>query len=509
MIRSSGDFGGSYKVIDRPAYFAKINYAPHVKQLLYHQAQQRFKVAVCGRRFGKSTMAGRDVQPRLLLPKQRMWIVGPTYDLAEKEFRIIWDDMIIGLRLGRDKTVRRAYNKRSGEMYIEFPWQTRIECRSADHPENLVGEGLDHVIMSEAAKHKKDTFERYIRAALADRRGSADFPTTPEGYNWLYDMWALGQNPSPSYSDYTSWQFPSWDNPTLYPGGRNDPEILLIERTTILPWFLQEIAAEFNAFVGKIYDAFKEGIHVRSHTFNPDWPNYIAFDWGYTNPLAAIEFQVSPWDTVHVWREHYRAFLTLDEHIEILKRREQPPGYHLDLAFGDAADPGAAITVSQKLVPCYALPEAKSGTKGGKQESGWREGVELVNQFLKMHQVGEADEFGTPLEAPHLFVDHSCGNTIREFNNYRAPSSVGRALRNPREDAQRYDDHSLDAIRYGLMHLFRLGCTHKLSDIYTPNDLALPQGTFTNTLPSELGERVPSGLSSSGSFFSMGDMEHF
>src|SRR6266571_320929 len=99
-------------VIDKAAYFAKIGFQPHPKQWLFHKSPARFRIPVCGRRFGKSTMAGRDVQPDLFVPKRRMWIVGPTYDLAEKEFRVVWDDMIIGLQLGRDKRVKRAYNKR-------------------------------------------------------------------------------------------------------------------------------------------------------------------------------------------------------------------------------------------------------------------------------------------------------------------------------------------------------------------------------------------------------------
>jgi hypothetical protein len=497
--RDRDSFGG--KIVDKAAYFQRIGYTPFPKQKLFHNSNARFRVPVCGRRFGKSTMAGRDAQPDLLIPDRRGWIVGPTYDLAEKEFRVIWDDMIIGLGLGRDKRIKRAYNKRSGEMYLEFPWKTRVECRSADHPENLVGERLDFAIMSEAAKHKKDTWERYIRAALADRRGGACFPTTPEGYNWLYDEWARGQNPD--QPDYESWQFPSWDNPIVYPGGRQDPEIELIESTTILPWFLQEIGAEFSAFVGKIYEVFKETTHVKKHTFNPAWPNYIAFDWGFTNPLAAIEFQIDPWDTIYIWREHYRPFLTLPTHIEILKNREQPPGYHLDLAFGDAADPGAAIEVSTHLVPCYALPEAKSGvTSGGRSESGWREGVELVNTFLKMRQIGEADEYGTPLEAPKLFVDHSCVNTIREFNNYRAPSAVGRVLRNPREDAQKYDDHALDAIRYALMHIYKLGARSRLQDVYTAQDLSTGDTFTVGTSGNTYSDDNTSG------YFTMAALEH-
>lgn len=445
------------KVVDKLAYFDKIGYEPHPRQALFHLSKSRFRIPVCGRRFGKSTMAARDIEPRLLVPKSRYWIVGPTYDLAEKEFRIIWDDMIINLGWGRDKRIKKAYNKRSGEMFVEFPWQTRIECRSSDHPENLVGEKLDGAIMAEAAKHKKETWERFIRPALADRRGDAMFPTTPEGQNWLYNLWQLGQNPN--YPDFESWQFPSWENPAVYPMGRIDPEILLIENTTITPWFLQEIAADFSAYVGKIYDVFKETVHVRPTSYNPDWPNYIAFDWGYVNPLAAIEFQVDPFDRVHIWREHYRSYLTLDQHLELLKTREQPEGYKINLCTGDAADPEAIQTVSTKFAPCIGDPMAKSN---------WRRGVELVNGFLKTRQIGEADEYGTPLEEPGLFIDNSCVNTIREFNNYRAPNTS--SDRNPREDAQKFDDHALDALRYALMHLYVLGANTHLSDIYKSTD---------------------------------------
>src|SRR3954454_14300699 len=145
----------------KKAWFERIGYVSKPQQWGYHNSDARFRVPVCGRRFGKSTMAGRDLEPYLMTPDKRDWIVGATYDLAEKEFRVIWDDMIVKLGLGREKRLKRGYNKRSGEMYLEFPWQTRLEVRSADHPEYLVGEALDGAIMSEAAKQKKETWERF------------------------------------------------------------------------------------------------------------------------------------------------------------------------------------------------------------------------------------------------------------------------------------------------------------------------------------------------------------
>jgi len=433
--------------IDKDKFFRAISYIPLPEQRLFHNSQSRFKVPVCGRRFGKSTMAGKDLEPELFIPKQRFWIVGPNYDLGEKEFRVIWNDLIIGQEMGKDKRVKKAYNKKQGDMYIEFPWQTRLEVRSAQHPESLVGESLHGVIMSEAAKHRTDTWERYVRAALSDHRGWASFPTTPEGQNWLYHLWQFGRNPE--FPDYESWRFPSWTNTILYPDGRDDPEILLVERTTTREWFEQEIAADFTAFVGKIYGEFQEDLHVEHVEFNPAWPNYIGFDWGFVNPLAAVEFQIDPWDNIHVWRLHYKAYTTLEDHLNIMKARQQPPGYRIDLTFGDAADPEAALVVTQNFAPCIADPLAKSN---------WREGVELVKTFLKLHQVGTIDEFGTPLEAPKLFIDHSCRDLIREFNNYKAPSPTnGRDPKNPRETSSGIDDHALDGLRYGLMHIYKLG----------------------------------------------------
>lgn len=434
-------------------------------------------------------MAGKELQPRLFEPYKTFWIVGPTYDLGEKEFRVIWDDLIVKQQLGRDSRVKKAYNKKQGHMFLEFPWHTRLEVRSADHPENLVGEALDHVIMSEAAKHKEETWERFIRPALADKRGSADFPTTPEGFNWLYATWMFGQDPE--FPDYESWRFPSWDNDAVYPGGYDDPEIQLLLQTMRPEQFLQEIAADFSSFVGKIYPEWDVTKHVGSVKFNPAWPNYMAFDFGYTNPLAAIEFQVTPWDEIRVWREHYQAFTTLGEHIRILKAREQPEGYHLDMAFGDAADPEAGVQISIDLVGCWTLPEAKEN---------WRDGVDLVASFLKDRDTGlVSDEYGTPLTTTGMLVDHSCKSLIHEFNNYKSNAPV--KGRNVPEFGNKVEDHALDALRYGLMHVFKLGAHHHLSEVYQGESGGSKDGGSFTMTPAEGGGEGDASFFTSGGVF--------
>jgi len=454
--------------IDKWKYFELINHKPHTRQKLFHSSEVRFKVPVCGRRFGKTVMGARELEPILMTPGKRVWIVGPTYDLGEKEFRIIWNDMIIKLGMGKERSVKRSYAKKQGDLSIEFPWGTRLEVRSADRPENLVGEGLDYVIMSEAAKHVEETWNRFIRPALTDKRGSATFSTTPEGQNWIYKLWKMGRDPNEP--DFESWQFPSWENPYVYPGGRNDPELLLTERTTPTDVFKQEYGADFTSFSGKIYADFEENTNVRSVPFDPALPNYVCFDWGFVDYMAAIEFQVDSMQRIRIWREQYLNRVSLRDYLRIMKARTNPAGYRIDLCFGDAANPEAVQTVSTEFFPCYADPRSKSGTREGGRESGWQEGVELVQSFLKSQQVDE-DEFGTPIEEPWLVVDHSCINTIREFNNYRMMGSPNGKERNAREAAIDYDNHALDAIRYGLMHVFKLGATESLSSVVNHSEM--------------------------------------
>jgi len=489
------------------AFWEKAGYKPHPRQIEYHASNARFRVPCCGRRFGKSTMAGMDVTPKhLLKPNKMVWIVGPTYDLAEKEFRVVWNALIVQQGLGRDKRVKKAYSKRAGDMFIQLPWGTRVECRSAEHPEYLVGEALDHVIMSEAAKHKKETWERYIRPALADRRGGADFPTTPEGFNWLHDLWQLGRRDK-FRGIYQSWRFPSWENSHVYPAGYADDEIQLLLDTSEPEWFQQEIGADFASFVGKIFPEWDETRHVLTgeYKFIPAWPNYIAFDWGYTNPLAAVEFQVSPRDEIYVWRVHYKKYKTINDHVDLMMAREQPPNYHVNLTFGDPADPAAAEEVSRAFakhnmfIQCWAPPELKS-------QFTWRDGIDFMAHFMRPRQVGE-DRWGAPIEEPRYYVSWDCKDHIRELNNYRSKEPV--KGQNVPELGNKVEDHTIDAMRYALLCLFKLGAAgqHLSQDMVSaaPVELSPKAAAERNAMREQNAfAALMNASSGSGGFFSLG-----
>ncbi len=455
--------------INDALFWEKVGYTPHAKQQLYHDSKARFRIPTCGRRFGKSHMCGHDMAKKMFLPDKYYWIIGPTYRLGEKEFRVVYDDLVRKLRLGN--RIRKSYNVKQGDMRIEMPWNTILEVVSADKPDSLVGEGLDHAILSEAALHPRLIWDQYIRPALSDKQGSCDFPSTPRGNNWYKGMWKIGQSDD---TGYESWRFPSWENTVKFPGGFDmqckniietgkhyevhgkcdcNKEIIEIFNRVSLMYFLQEYAAEFTSFEGKIYGEFDETVHVQPCRYNPNWESWVALDFGFSDPFVCLDIQVDPMQNVYVWREYQERYKTTYEHVHLLMNRQQPDGYHLDRV---SADPRGADEIATVEMFWQMGVEADA-------EVSWEDGVEAIKRWLKIQNDGQ----------PKLFIDPSCTELIRQMGELKTPpvksASIERNMqRKPGTRTQHdYDDHGPDALRY-FFNQFEVMKTASLEDIYNP-----------------------------------------
>lgn len=429
--------------MDKAALFEEIDYEPHSdEQWAVHNSTARFRIPCCGRRWGKSKSAGHEMTAALMdleKPEGYYWIVGPTYKLGEKEFRIVFRDLVNKLKIGN--RIKKQFNVNQGNMRIEMPWGTVCEVVSAEKPDSLLGEGLDGVIMSEAAAHKSETWDRFIEPALSDKRGWAIFPSTPKGFNWYQGLWQLGQ--LPQYPDYQSWRLPTWSNRVMYPGGREDPEILRIEDRASPAYFAQEYGAEFTSYEGQIYDEFDDNVHVRRIDYNPSFKNFWALDFGFSVPWVCLDIMVDSSDNVYVWREYQERFKSTYEHGMYLKdERENPDGFHVNAIFGDGrgADEIATLQlVLGSVIGCTV---------------GWSQGIEAVKRNLKLGQDG----------LPKLFIDPSCVNLIRQMKALRKPEvKEGRG-----EGREQYknDDHGPDALRYFFSEYFVNGAGVSLVDVY-------------------------------------------
>lgn len=452
MSRSSATLLGADPVphsrperkLNIPKFYKALGYHPHMGQRQMHMAKvsHRFRVLDCGRRWGKSTSGPMDCIPTMMLKKPTLgWIVAPTYDLGEKEFRVFWEYLVDKMKVPVIKN-KTFYNIRTKDFKITTAWGSTVEVRSAEHPESLVGEGLDWVIMAEAAKLKLSHWEKYIRPTLSDKRGTALFVSTPEGFNWFYDLYQRGQDPS--YKGWWSLKSPTWDNTIVFPGGRQDDEIMEVENTLAKEVFDQEYGAEFTSFAGRIYSEFDEAYHVIDHTFNPDWENYISLDFGFRNPFVCLNIQVDPAENVYVWEEYYERGKITPDHARNLKsliKWRVDGGYH---------DPSGSDEAGSLLQEFHdTSTHANSWLKNimlSPAPNDWKMGVSRVKEWLKLREPGR--EGGSP--KPKLFIDRRCENTIKEINTYRVKEQGDKVSErvDPREEPRKKDDHSMDALRY-------------------------------------------------------------
>jgi len=444
--------------ISRAKLFEMLEYKPHSQeQWDIHNSSARFRVPCCGRRWGKSTWAGHEMTYKMFVPDSINWIVGPDYSLGEKEFRVVWKDF---KKLGLLKHCKTSNNVKQGNMSIYFPdVNSLLMVKSAERPISLIGEvdGLDHVVMSEAGKHNRSTWEMYIQPGLTDKRGSADFPSTPQGYNWYEGLFQLGQHPD--HPEYESWRLPSWFNPVIFPGGFDpaceniadgrhysfkkcecDEELVSIFNTVTWMYWAQEYGAEFTAFEGLIFPEFQERIHVKEFDYVPEWKNWWTLDFGYSDPFVCLDIMIDPMDRIYIWREYVVSYKSTYEHGHILKARENPDGFHVDAI---AADPRGADEIATLAYIIGSIAHNPQGVVAG---------VEELKRLMRVREDGE----------PGFFIHPRCTETIRSFKQIHAsPSKPGYEL------TRGQWDHPFDAARYFCNEYFVSGGNLHLADLYS------------------------------------------
>lgn len=467
-----------WAIFDHP----KVNWQPHRGQLAVAESPARHKVVAAGRRFGKSFGGSTDkLLPEVFYTKplattllarghkRIFWIVGPNYSDSEKEFRVIWN-WCRKLEIPMDKG---SYNSpETGQMRISL-WDNTMEivAKSAQNPERLVGEGLSGVIMAEAAKLKESIWFKYIRPTLADFGGWSYFSSTPEGKNWFYRLWQQSQDPY--NSDWAGWRMPAWVNHHVYrqPTDENDVRWLIEEQrrtgesahkiakgraaqgnplkidseilssiNELTPEaFLQEIAADFTEFVGRVFKEFDEEKHVTDLTFNPGWQTFAAVDYGFHNPNVWLLIQVGPWGEINVLDEIYEEGLDPEDFADEIRWRKLNPA-NLHYFFPDPADPGASRVLEKKLGI-----RARGGT-GGELSSR----INHIRKALRDPRIVTSDDLDLADQSirPRLLFDRRCQRTIEDMLNYRYPEKKDdRETSSDRyEKPMKKDDHGPEAL---------------------------------------------------------------
>lgn len=254
-------------------------WTPHDGQQEVRDSGARFRIVACGRRWGKTELAAYEAADRLGEPDTLVWWVAPTYDIADIGFEAVSDQLPPGSIEDPKRTKPKAYDLVNG---------SRISFRSADREDSLRGEGLNLLIIDEAAMVPNRAWQNELRPTLSDTLGDMVAISTPKGRNWFREWFERGQ--TPDHADVASWQSPTYENPHV-----SDDEIDAARQGQPERVFRQEYLAEFIDESGGVFSQLDDRL------FSP------AFDLSTTEGAQPY---AHGWDLAR--HEDYLAGLVID-----------------------------------------------------------------------------------------------------------------------------------------------------------------------------------------------------
>lgn len=257
----------------------------HEKQMEVYQTKSRFKVVVAGRRWGKTQLAKLHIMKYAKVSKRLIWYVAPSYRMAKQ---IMWPELLSSIPRRWIKDTNQT------ELSIKLVNGTTIELKGADNPDSLRGVGIHFLVMDEVQDIDPDAWKVVLRPTLASTGGHALFIGTPKAYNFLYELYILGQKEENiNKKKWKSWQYPTMTSPFIpreeIEAARQDMD----DRS-----FNQEFNASFETMSGRVYYPFDRRTHVKPCPFDPSKPIWVGQDFNL-DPMSSVIFQ--PQENGDVW----------------------------------------------------------------------------------------------------------------------------------------------------------------------------------------------------------------
>lgn len=204
------------------------------------------------------------------------WYVLQSHQAAEIAFNRF-------VKLFPKQTWKYLWGKRpnESEKTVFLTGGREVGFKSGDNYQGLRIETLDGVIIDECREQDKRLWTQVIRPMLGRRKGWGEFYSTPNGFDWFYDL----AESAKTKQDWTVVHAPSteawWWTPEEIESTKSDMS---------MPEYEQEILAQFrNLTTGRAYMLFSDVNKARSCPWLTGKP------WSPYDPIiVGLDFNLSP-----------------------------------------------------------------------------------------------------------------------------------------------------------------------------------------------------------------------
>ena len=118
-------------------------------QRLIAQNQSRFRIAVCGRRFGKTHIAIRELARHAAQPERTCWYIAPTYRQAKQ---IVWRKL-----KRRLQSINWVAKTNENDLELTLVNGSTISLKGADNYDSLRGVGLNLLVIDDSRRPRPVT----------------------------------------------------------------------------------------------------------------------------------------------------------------------------------------------------------------------------------------------------------------------------------------------------------------------------------------------------------------
>jgi len=428
--------------------FSLVNYVPTELQAGIHNDQSRLKLIAGGERAGKSKVNSKELLTRWFIDiaapndilwktQKRLkgglyWLLGNDYEATRGEWEHIVEDFQKLEQLASPPTK----NIDPGELVLRDG--TRIVTKSARYPEKIATVAPDGILVCEAAQIDYEVFLR-ARARLAEKRGWMSMAGTfeQEDYiGWYRELFELGQ--SYNVLELKSFSLPTWSNSFIFPGGRNDPEILKQEAGMTNDRFMERFGGEPCPKTGRVVTEFANTIHVKQCPFDGNKPVEITVDPGYAGAYAVLAIQDLGEQLALIDEIYVQGVVTKD--IILMAKKKM---------WWDAVS-GGAIDIAGKQHQAMAAPVEvwlSEGVSLRSKKINIEDGIDLLRTHLKQHPV---------TGRPGIIIDPKCRGFISECGGGKSPVDGGGIWMRDKNTLQplKKNDHACKALIYFLINKY-------------------------------------------------------
>lgn len=362
----------------------------------------RFRVACCGRRFGKTMLASEEIKGKAIATECRIAYIATTYGQARD---IIWSTLVKELL---PITIKANESRLEIEVKNLQGTTSLIQLRGWENVDTLRGQKFHFIVVDEVAMMRNFwvNWQEVVVPTLTDTKGEVLFISTPKGFNHFYELYSKETKDN----DFKSFHFTTYDNPHI-----PAEEVTKLQSQLTEDRFAQEYMAEFKKTEGLVYKEFNRDWDTTEKEPLSVVTTIVGLDFGFTNPACALKIQIDKDHTYWITEEWYKTGQTNEQIGEVVLRMRP------NATYPDPAEPDRILSLNKQGVNTREVSKDISA------------GIDKVRELFKQRRIK---------------INKSCINLIWELETYSYPER--KPDQNEKEVPIKENDHAVDALRYAI-----------------------------------------------------------